>query len=95
MYYLSQNKDAQNKLRDEAMSVLPKKDSRLTKDVLNNMPYLKCVIKETTRLAPIAIGNIRRTPRDLVLGGYQIPKGVSSFDIIRFLYPTHHFMFLK
>lgn len=76
MYYLSKNKDVQKKLRDEVISVLPKKDSPITKEVLDNMPYLKSVIKETTRLAPIAIGNLRRTPKDLVLGGHQIPKGV-------------------
>ncbi|GLV43434.1 Cytochrome P450 301a1 [Carabus blaptoides fortunei] len=80
LYYLSTNSRAQEKLRAETKRVLPNKDSPVTKEVLNNMPYLRACIKETTRLAPIAIGNLRRTPRDLVLSGYQIPKGTDVLN---------------
>lgn len=84
LYFLSKNPAAQKSLRDECKRLLPNKDSPITKQTLDNMPYLKAVIKETTRLAPIAIGNVRRTPKDLVLNGYQIPKGVNIFLYVHF-----------
>jgi cytochrome P450 family 12 len=75
LYYLSKNPEVQEKMRSEALTLLKTKESPVTHEVLKNAPYLKAVIKETTRLAPIAIGNLRTTAKDLVLGGYQIPKG--------------------
>lgn len=78
LYYLASNKDAQTKLRQEVKKLLPSKDSEVTKDTLAESSYLKAVIKETTRLAPIAVGNVRSTQKDMVLSGYQIPKGVSK-----------------
>lgn len=60
------------------------KNSPVTKETLNQNLYTKAVIKETTRLAPIAIGNFRNTTKDLVLAGYQIPTGVSRKTESRF-----------
>ncbi|EFA07581.1 probable cytochrome P450 12c1, mitochondrial [Tribolium castaneum] len=75
LYFLGKNHEAQEKLRSEAISLLQTKDQAVTSEVLKKAPYLKAVIKETTRLAPIGIGNLRTTVKNLVLGGYQIPKG--------------------
>lgn len=68
----------QNKLRDDLKEVLPTKDTRLTVEILDQLSYLKAVIRESIRIAPIAVGNQRTTTKDLILCGYQIPKGVSK-----------------
>ncbi|GLV43366.1 Cytochrome P450 49a1 [Carabus blaptoides fortunei] len=75
LYFLAKNQQAQERLRAEVRSALPNKNSPVTKDALNNMPYLRAVIKETTRMAPISSANMRRLSKDIVLSGYQIPKG--------------------
>ncbi|XP_025833140.1 probable cytochrome P450 12a5, mitochondrial isoform X2 [Agrilus planipennis] len=75
LYFLARNPKVQTKLREELCRVLPTKETPVTKEILAETPYLKAVIKETTRFCPIAIVNIRKTLKDLVLGGYQIPKG--------------------
>lgn len=52
--------------------------SPVTYEILNKIPYLKACIREVLRLAPIAIGNLRTMKTNVVVGGYQIPKGVSK-----------------
>ena len=42
---------------------------------MNTIPYMRAVLKETMRLAPVVNGNLRATGKDIVLQGYQIPKG--------------------
>lgn len=39
------------------------------------MPYLRACIKEVSRLHPVVIGHLRKVNQDMVLQGYQIPKG--------------------
>lgn len=57
--------------------MLPNKDSEFTAASLNDMVYLKACFKEALRMNPVIAGNARGTGRDIVLGGYQVPKGVS------------------
>lgn len=76
LYHLSKNPDKQDILREEVLKVLPDRGTQLTTDSLNNMPYLRAVLKEAMRLNPVIAGNARTTGRDVVLGGYQVPKGV-------------------
>lgn len=39
------------------------------------MPYLRACLKESLRITPITPGNFRASGQDIVLSGYQIPKG--------------------
>lgn len=87
LYYLSKNKQVQNKLRAELISLLPSKDDPITNEVLNQAHYLKASVKEALRLAPIAVGVNRVNPVDLVLSGYQIPKGVNKNTSCILFYP--------
>lgn len=76
LYYLAKHPEVQEKLHRELKTIFPNKNSPLNKMSLANASYLKAVIKETMRLAPVAAGSLRTTTKDLVLYGYQIPKGV-------------------
>jgi cytochrome P450 len=76
LYYLSKNPEKQAELRKEAVALLKNKDTPITKETLAKASYLQAVVKEILRLAPIGVGNTRTTPKSVVIGGYQIPKGV-------------------
>ncbi|KAG4080699.1 hypothetical protein HA402_013229 [Bradysia odoriphaga] len=75
LYNLATHQNVQDKLREEVMTLLPNADEALTPESLNNLPYMRACLKESMRLTPIIAGNVRAAGRDLVLQGYQIPKG--------------------
>lgn len=76
LYYIAKNKEAQKKLREELVTIMPTPDSPLTKEGLDNASYLKAAIKESMRLSPVAVASMRTSTKEIVLGGYQIPRGV-------------------
>lgn len=76
LYCLAKNPDKQEILRKEINTILPEKHSLLSTSSFNNIPYLRAVIKEAMRLHPVVSGNLRSAGENLVLQGYQIPKGV-------------------
>lgn len=59
------------------MKLLPCHNQPVTADVLRKALYTKAVIKEGLRLNPISIGVGRILQTDVIISGYQIPKGVS------------------
>ncbi|XP_076632594.1 cytochrome P450 302a1, mitochondrial [Colletes latitarsis] len=75
LYHLARNQDIQEKLRSEAMQLLPRHDQPVTADILRNAMYTKAVIKESLRLNPISVGVGRILQTDVVISGYKIPKG--------------------
>lgn len=77
LYNLAKHPEKQQKLREEILTILPEKSSKLTPASFNSMPYLRAVIKEALRLLPVTNGNIRALDHDSVLQGYRIPKDVS------------------
>lgn len=87
MYHLAVNQECQEKLRKEIFTILPQKDSKLNEESFNHIPYLRACLKESHRVLPIAGGTVRRIPVDLVLCGYQVPKGVklSVYNIFNFM----------
>lgn len=76
LYHIAKNPDKQEILRQEIRSILPQPDSKLSSDSLSHIPYLRACFKESIRLSPIVAGGIRAAGQDIVLQGYQIPKGV-------------------
>lgn len=78
LYHLAKNPDKQEKLRQEIRGILPTVQSKLSPESLNNIPYMRACFKESMRISPIISGGGRSTGRDIILKGYQIPKGVSN-----------------
>jgi len=71
---MASNLRAQDKLREEILSVCPSGD--VTEEHLKQMPYLKACIRESHRLTPaLTAGTFRPAPRDMVMSGYEIPQG--------------------
>lgn len=81
MYHLAKNPDKQEKLREELQSLQVDANGRLTPSSFLSAPYLRACLKETIRLAPIVSGTARAAGKDLIIKGYQIPKGVSELGI--------------
>ncbi|XP_024874378.1 cytochrome P450 CYP12A2-like [Temnothorax curvispinosus] len=75
LYYMANNAEKQEKLREEAISVLPDKTTHITEDILKNVSYVKACIKESMRLFPIVSGVLRTMQRQVSIGGYTIPEG--------------------
>ncbi|XP_021703204.1 cytochrome P450 CYP12A2 [Aedes aegypti] len=75
LYHLARHPEKQAKLREELLTIMPKKDTSLTPDNMQKLPYLRAFIKEGIRLFPPIVGNLRAAGKDIVLQGYRIPKG--------------------
>ncbi|XP_077994769.1 1,25-dihydroxyvitamin D(3) 24-hydroxylase, mitochondrial-like isoform X2 [Glandiceps talaboti] len=69
---VSKRPDVQDKLFREVSKVVPQGELPTYQHV-NQMPYLKAVVKETIRLFPPAINLIRILSQDIVVQGYNIP----------------------
>lgn len=74
MYHLAKNPEKQETLRQEILSYLPERYSKLTNESLNRLPYMRACVKEAMRLNPVVTGTARAAGQDLVLNGYKIPK---------------------
>lgn len=79
LYCLAKNPEKQQILREEVLRALPSKKEPMTNEKLQNLPYLRACMKEQHRVQPVTVGNIRRTPTNVVLQGYQIPEGTDVF----------------
>ncbi|KAJ0179934.1 hypothetical protein K1T71_004525 [Dendrolimus kikuchii] len=75
LYHIGRNKDTQEKMFAEIMSLLPTKSTNITPEMLAKAIYLRSVIKESLRLNPVSVGVGRFLQKDIVLKRYLIPKG--------------------
>ena len=75
LYNIALNSSCQEKLYQEVINVLPKKNLPVTTKTLSKIPYLKACVKEALRLNPVALGIGRTMQKDCFIGGFQIPKG--------------------
>ncbi|XP_054747205.1 probable cytochrome P450 12e1, mitochondrial isoform X1 [Anastrepha obliqua] len=89
---IAKNPDKQAKLFEELKRILPNKDSKLTIENMQNLPYLRACIKEGIRYHPIIAGTMRRLPTDVVLSGYHIPAGVDVSVSSNLLLRNEHFV---
>ncbi|XP_078687965.1 cytochrome P450 27C1-like [Branchiostoma floridae x Branchiostoma belcheri] len=82
LYELARHPELQDRLHREVTGVVPAGQTPTVEDV-KNMPLLKNVIKEILRVYPVLPANGRVLDKDIVLGGYNIPKG-TQFAILHY-----------
>ncbi|XP_055921074.1 probable cytochrome P450 12d1 proximal, mitochondrial [Eupeodes corollae] len=75
---IAKNPAKQEILRKEVLKIMPNKKSPLTVESMMDMPYLRACIKESMRFYPVGSGSFRSAGCDIVLGGYQVPKGTNA-----------------
>ncbi|XP_071442560.1 probable cytochrome P450 CYP44 [Hetaerina americana] len=73
MYCLATNPEVQQRAYKEISSVY--KGGKITIEMINQMPYMKAVLKETFRVFPSGTEISRVLLKDLVLNGYLVPAG--------------------
>ncbi|KAK6170766.1 hypothetical protein SNE40_019078 [Patella caerulea] len=75
LYHLANNKDKQDRLYEEIKNVLGT-ETEIKAEHINKMSYLQASLKETFRLTfPTLCGTSRVLDHDIILSGYNIPKG--------------------
>ncbi|KAK2171156.1 hypothetical protein NP493_1092g00050 [Ridgeia piscesae] len=72
LHLLSTHPEVQEKLHAEVSRVLGQ--GTPTPESMEQMSYLKCILKEALRLYPVVTMNVRVLDEDLVIDGYRIPK---------------------
>lgn len=93
--YLYDHPKALEELRKEHLAIRERKkpDEAIDWNDLKSMSFTRAVIFETSRLATIVNGVLRKTTQDMELNGYLIPKGWRIYVYTReinydpFLYP--------
>ncbi|XP_075367892.1 cytochrome P450 27C1 isoform X4 [Mycteria americana] len=73
-YLLAKHPEVQQRVYEEIVNKLGKDQVPVAHDV-PKLPLIRAVLKETLRLYPVLPGNGRVTQKDLIIGGYLIPKG--------------------
>ncbi|XP_053927562.1 cytochrome P450 26A1 isoform X1 [Cuculus canorus] len=88
--FLGLHHDVLQKVRKElqvkGLLCSPSQEKQLDMEVLEQLKYTGCVIKETLRLSPPVPGGFRVALKTLELNGYQIPKG---WNVIYSICDTH------
>lgn len=72
---LAMHPEIQDKAVAELKNVFPTPDTEYSPEVLKNLVYLECIIKESLRLCPVGAVFGRKTLSNLQLDQYVIPKG--------------------
>ncbi|XP_068217922.1 probable cytochrome P450 49a1 [Palaemon carinicauda] len=75
LYLLARNPECQAKLQEEIDKVVGDHEGPLTSRHLDQMTYMKAVLKESLRIFPLVMGVLRNIEKDTVFSGYLIPKG--------------------
>lgn len=78
MTYLMKNPNITKKVQEEIRS-FTKNQAFVKEDDIQNLPYLKAIVKETMRLQPAAPLAPRSTTQDCTLEGYKIPANTLVF----------------
>ncbi|XP_042301396.1 cytochrome P450 27C1 isoform X2 [Sceloporus undulatus] len=73
-YMLAKHPEVQHSVYKEIVHNLGK-DKVPDADDIPNLPMTRALLKETLRLFPVLPGNGRVTQKDMIVGGYLIPKG--------------------
>lgn len=76
-YLLAQHSNVQMRLREEVRELLPSPSTsgEVTAEMLESLPYLRAVVRETLRLIPPAPVTRREARVDTTVAGHVIPAG--------------------
>ncbi|CAH1251097.1 CYP4V2 [Branchiostoma lanceolatum] len=77
-FLIGSHPEVQKKVHEELDRVMSDPDHKPTMDDLREMKYLECCIKEALRLYPPGPFLGRTLSEDCVIGGYEVPKGVTA-----------------
>lgn len=83
-YLIGKNKGVHEKVTAEIKQF---KDIPLTMETLGEMTYTRAALYETLRLYPASASLTMQAIRDISVGGYPFPKGVT---VMLSMYATHH-----
>lgn len=72
---LAQHPDVQEQARQEVMSLSPEHDQPITADMVEQLTYLTCIIKESLRLFPPVTVHFRQAIANDTIQEYKIPAG--------------------
>ena len=75
LYHLGKNPQKQEILFQEIDNVIGSDDVKIDEAKLNELKYLKACLSESQRMLPVTVGTARISQVDMVLSGYQVPKG--------------------
>lgn len=76
---LAIHKDVQFKVVKELRGIFTTIEEPVNFEILNELPYLENVLKETLRLFPISAFTLRTVIEDFQLGDYVIPAGANLY----------------
>ena len=76
---LAMHKEIQEKVVRELHEVYSSVEDPIDYDILNKLPYLEMVIKETLRLFPISAFTLRTSREDFEMENYVVPAGSNFF----------------
>ncbi|XP_072048811.1 1,25-dihydroxyvitamin D(3) 24-hydroxylase, mitochondrial-like [Amphiura filiformis] len=76
IHEVSQHPEIQDKLYDELMLINPE-GATPTSEMINSMTYLRATVKEAQRLYPITLATARVLDEDIIIKGYNVPKGTN------------------
>ena len=90
LYDLASNQEVQAILYKEILEFIGPTDV-ITEAKLKRMRYLKACLHESQRMHPAVMGSGRETQQEMVLGGFQIPKGirVNAMGILTMMEEDH------
>ncbi|XP_070548935.1 cytochrome P450 27C1-like [Ptychodera flava] len=76
LYCFAKHPRVQDALYEETERVVPRGETP-TPEHVNQMPYLKAIVRESMRLYPPIANLARILDKDISVGGYQIPAGTA------------------
>ncbi|KAF8874994.1 cytochrome P450 [Infundibulicybe gibba] len=90
-FHILGNQDIHRRLFDELKSVWPERGSQISLEILERLPYLTAVIKESLRMSHGVVTPLPRiVPNDMVIAGVHIPAGTSVAMGATFMHNNPH-----